>query len=451
MSREWQAPLLPLYFAGCLLLGGSTDGVWTNLALQLGAVGMLAVSFAAPRAGRAPRRARQLLGIALAVVVLMAAQLVPLPPALWSALPGRGFVVAGLTQLGEPLPWMPWSLAPAETLTSACFLLPPLAIVLWMVRGGPLSLRAMMAVLLGVGLAGAVLGLRQISTGNLDLFFYRFASWGKAPGFFANSAHMAALMLNSVPFLAALVIDVGDRARDRGRGAGIAIGAAALFFILMTLVAINASGAVLLLSAPVLFLTVALWGGRGVAWLRRLAVPLLVVVLAGAIVLTFLSGRTQVNNHTSIATRSVIWSHSRDALAEFGLAGSGVGSFVEVYRRFEPAPTVDATYVNHAHNDYLEIAIETGLAGVILLGLFLSWWAAAAWNAWRGANENVYARAATIASGALLLHETVEYPLRSPALAALFALSVGLMAIVAILPGKKLKGDLWATRHLAID
>ena len=38
MTRSWQAVLLPLYLAACLMLGGSTDGVWTNLALQDGAL-----------------------------------------------------------------------------------------------------------------------------------------------------------------------------------------------------------------------------------------------------------------------------------------------------------------------------------------------------------------------------------------------------------------------------
>ncbi len=451
MTRAWQKPLLPLFVGACLLLGGSTDGVWTNLALQLAAVLLIAVSLATPAAERAPRRARHLLALAIAALALIAIQLVPLPPSLWSTLPGREFVVADLTLLGAPLPWLPLSLSPAETLTSAMFLLPPLAIVLWIVRGGILSLRATIGVLLLVGLAGAILGLRQIASGNLDLFFYRYSSWGKAPGFFANSTHMAALMLASVPFLAALVIDLGDRRSDRGRGAGLAIGGIALFAILMALVVINSSGAVLMLSAPVLFLTVTLWGGRGVAWLRKLAVPLLIAAVAGALALTFLSGRTQTANDTSIGTRSLIWSHSAEAVADFFPAGSGVGSFKTVYPRFEDPAAVDLTYVNHAHNDYLELALETGLPGMILIALFLWWWARSAWSAWRGAHENVYARAATIVSGALLIHELVEYPLRSPAIAALFALSIGLMAMHAVLPGKRREGDLWATRHLAID
>ena len=450
MTARLQVVLLPAYLGACLLLGGSTTGVWTNLALQLGAVLMLAIAVTSPGPDRTPRRARHLLALLAGCFALIVVQLLPLPPALWSQLPGRGFVADGLALLGEPLPWLPWSLSPAETLVSAGFLLPPAAIVVGIVRGRAVPLRTIAAVLLAVGLAGALLGFRQISTGDLQLYFYPFASWGKAPGFFANSAHMAMMMLASIPFLAALTIDSLERA-ERGKNVAALATAAVLLAVLLAVIALNTSAAVLLLTAPVLFLTVALWGGRGVAWMRRLAVPLGIAALAGAVLLTWLSGRSQAANDTSLATRSVIWHHSREAIDQFGLAGSGIGSFPEIYRRFEPAATIDLTYVNHAHNDYLELALETGLPGILLVALFLLWWGRAAWSVWRGPHENVYARAATIASGAILCHELVEYPLRSPAIAALFALCIGLMAMVSAFPAKRREGELWPSRHWAID
>ena len=451
MTGRWHRPLLPAYLGLCLLLGGSTEGVWTNLALQLGAIPLIALSLATVGGDQTPRRARHLLAIAFGAIAIVVLQLVPLPPSVWASLPGRGFVAHGFTLLGEPLPWLPLSLTPVQTIVSGCFLLPPLAVILWIIRGGALSLRATVAVLLVVGVAGAALGLRQIATGDLNLYFYAFSNWGKAPGFFANSAHMAILMLASVPFLAALAIDLNDGGRKGGKGTALAFGGTAILLVLLALIAVNSSGAVLALTAPVLFLSVALWGGRGVAWLRRLAFPIGLVAITGAVALTYLSGRSQASNQTSFDTRSVIWTHSREALDKFGLAGSGVGSFAEIYRRFEPPATIDLTYVNHAHNDFLELALETGLPGIVLIALFLLWWGRAAWTAWRGPYENAYARAATIASGAILIHEMVEFPLRSPAIAALFAMCVGLMAMVSTLSGKRLDGDLWTSRHLVVD
>src|SRR5260370_32164812 len=44
--------------------------------------------------------------------------------------------------------------------------------------------------------------------------------------------------------------------------------------------------------------------------------------------------------------------------------GSGMGTFVPVYATFErPEDTFGSAYVNHAHNDVLEVWLEAGVAG----------------------------------------------------------------------------------------
>ncbi len=51
--------------------------------------------------------------------------------------------------------------------------------------------------------------------------------------------------------------------------------------------------------------------------------------------------------------------------------GSGLGSFDPVYRSVEPLERLDATFFNQAHNDYLEIWLETGWigAGLTVFGI----------------------------------------------------------------------------------
>ena len=65
--------------------------------------------------------------------------------------------------------------------------------------------------------------------------------------------------------------------------------------------------------------------------------------------------------------------------------GSGVGSFQRVYRHFEDHSAVTRTFANHAHNDYLELALETGIPGILLLVLFFYWWGSRAVPIWRTA------------------------------------------------------------------
>src|SRR5262249_50031167 len=47
--------------------------------------------------------------------------------------------------------------------------------------------------------------------------------------------------------------------------------------------------------------------------------------------------------------------------------GSGLGTFVPVYGMFEkPQDAILDTYANHAHNDILELWLNTGVVGLIL-------------------------------------------------------------------------------------
>ena len=72
--------------------------------------------------------------------------------------------------------------------------------------------------------------------------------------------------------------------------------------------------------------------------------------------------------------------------------------------------------------------LEAGLPGLVLMVLFLLWWAWRAVGVWRSPVASQFAKAATIASGAILAHSIVDYPLRTSAIAALFAACVAMMA-----------------------
>ena len=81
----------PAYLLACLLLGGSAQMIWFNLILQLVAVVLIAWAVIDLGGGtRLSKEARQLLILAGLAVTLVLVHLVPLPPLLWSAMPGRG-------------------------------------------------------------------------------------------------------------------------------------------------------------------------------------------------------------------------------------------------------------------------------------------------------------------------------------------------------------------------
>jgi hypothetical protein len=111
--------------------------------------------------------------------------------------------------------------------------------------------------------------------------------------------------------------------------------------------------------------------------------------------------------------------------------GSGMGTFQAIYDMASPRTQVFDRYVNHAHDDWLELALEGGLPALAVLVVFLAWFARASWRAWRdprghGLDPN-FARAGSIAALLPLLHSTVDYPMRSIAIMVIFALGCGLL------------------------
>src|SRR5690606_23785305 len=63
--------------------------------------------------------------------------------------------------------------------------------------------------------------------------------------------------------------------------------------------------------------------------------------------------------------------------------GSGVGTFDPVYRIHEPDELLSFAYLNHAHNDLLEIVLDAGLLGLLLLLTAVAWWFWKSFNTWR--------------------------------------------------------------------
>jgi len=128
-------------------------------------------------------------------------------------------------------------------------------------------------------------------------------------------------------------------------------------------------------------------------------------------------------------SRSAVFATIAKAGGSVWPAGAGFGSFVPVYAMFEPANSVSGFFLNHAHNDYLELWLEGGLLAVLIAIVGLAWVGWATMSAWstRTPGDRDLSRAASIAVLMLLIHSTVDYPLRTAALAAIFGVTCGMM------------------------
>ncbi len=137
----------------------------------------------------------------------------------------------------------------------------------------------------------------------------------------------------------------------------------------------------------------------------------------------------------SLEERAVPAANSLDLIRDFPVFGSGGGSYYNAFSRYRPAE-IDLFY-DHAHNDYAEIAADTGLLGLALLGgVVLLAAARALWVLARRRSPLArgMAFAVLMAIVALAIHSTVDFNLQIPANALIFVVILALGWCVASLP-----------------
>lgn len=453
MLSRTRSFVAPVYLFACLLLGGSAQGIWQNMLLQLAGIAILAWAALDRRQEPPVPSARQLLLVAILALAWVAIQMIPLPPDIWQRLGPRATVAEGFATLGVAPPWQPLSLAPAATLDATLKLIPPLALFVAMVRLKAFRAELLAAALITGTLAGVLLGALQVASGDpvtSHWYLYDETNPGRAVGFFANADHMATLLVAAIPFVAATVPSRAGRGIQR-RAALVAAGAA-IGLVLLVGVALNGSLAGFAL-APAVVAASALIILPRQSRLRLWAVIAAAVLLVAAVVALQVtpigSSRLGAHARSALDSRSEILSTTSRAVVDFMPFGSGLGSFRSVYRLYESPGKVTTIYVIHAHNDYAELALELGLAGIVLMGFFLVWWGASAWRVWSSTQAGPFVRAAAIASGAILVHSFVDFPLRTAAVGACFAMCLALVAGGRALPPSE-EEELRRTRHVVI-
>lgn len=428
--------ILPaFYLALCLIFGGSgAGGVIANAALQILGLALIIMVFAAGRSFKIVRTERHLVLLGSGILIIGLCQLVPLPPAVWPHLGGRADIVRGFALIGAPLPWLPIALWPSSTLSSLAALIPPLAIVILIVFAGSGCLRLVGWTVVGLAAVSFLLGFAQLASGpESSLYFYKNTNRDQLVGFFANSNHLATLGVVALPLLSALA--GGEIARDRGlsgkAGSWAALGCLA-GFITLGVVADGSIAGMILLVPAVLGSFVLLRTEQ-----RSLALPVVasLLVVSAAIFIAIAVNSPLINNFggtdfsTGAQSRAGIFARSYAAIRAYFPFGSGLGSFLLVYPGFAADSSASSFYVNHAHNDYLEFIMETGLAGCVLLILFMIWWLRQTFFAWRDAGIRArFARATSIASGLIMAHSLADYPIRTTAIAVVFAACCSIMA-----------------------
>lgn len=436
-SEQARFGILIFLIAACFLGGGASRvDVMSLLYLQPLAVICLVALVLTPGAIEWHRIRAPLLMLG-GLAAIMVAQLIPLPPPLWAALPGHEPFMEIARGVGADDVWRPISLTPDLTLAALVGLIVPATVLV----GFAAIPRTRSYNLLPVLLAGAVLsvliGLAQVAGGEGSaLYLYNVTSRGLPVGLFSNRNHQALLIVMTWPMLAAwaAATTVNRSADYVRRGVALATG-----LLLLPSLLITGSRAGLAMAPLALLLAFVIWRGHGTLGLslsagaRKLALGLglgaIALVIVGAVVLSrdeairrFLELSFEDESrlqHVPVLLR---------VLGDFFPLGSGFGSFDPIYRFYEPDDLLDPTYLNHAHNDLLEIVITGGLPALVLLLLFLGWVARCTFAAWRERSAGRGRALAWLGAGMIFFamsSSIVDYPLRTPLMAALVAVACG--------------------------
>lgn len=364
-----------------------------------------------------------LLGLATALVAL---QLVPLPPALWGALPGRTMLATAPTGSGIGSAWLPLTISRAATLNALSSLVVPVA-VLTLVASIPIStLHRLAGVMLALVGAAALLGLFQFTGATFDHPLINDQP-GEIGGSFANRNHLALFVAIGI-LLAPGYLLVGDRPR---RWQAAAVAGLALLFV-MILLAIG-SRAGLVLGAVAIVVGLAMVRSEVAAVMRRLPgrVRLLVVgasaLAVGIVAASVYLGRAQAigrlqEEGIAEGLRGAIRPTVIDMIGTYFPLGSGFGTFDPAYRIAEPTDLLGPKYVNLAHNDLLQVPLDGGLAGALLLFSAIGWWALASVRAW-GTQGTLTARLGSAILLLVMIGSALDYPARTPMIMAVVVLA----------------------------
>ena len=434
--------------AGWTLFAFAGAYPWTTLPLLPGA--FLLVVVVRPSIGRLRQRTLDFALIACLLVV--AFQLLPLPPGMRLALsPHVGAVDRALWvgAPGDPLngPGQPLSID--VTATRGAFALAAAFVCLFwsaremVARGG---VRTVARGIAWTGLALATVALAQHATAP-TLLYWSFPTVFNAPfGPYRNRNDFASWLIMGIPLTAGYIAArIQSRRGNPGRPLAEIVDGSAVWLV----------GSVCLMSAALLTsLSRSGLIGAGAAllsflWLSRARVSrsgrlrlLAAGVLVLAIAMTYveagaLTGRLEETLAIGIGGRQTIWRETWGMTRDFWFTGVGAGAYERgmlVYQQTRSGFTF-----NHAHDEYLQLAAEGGWLLSLPAALALI---AGAWQIGRqlrADRTSIFWIRAGAASGvvAIAVQSVWDTGLRMPANAVLFAL----LAAVALHESGKASGE----------
>lgn len=393
---EWNKYLLgSVLFISLLIGGGTATGLYTDSLIEIAAIVSTAAVFSQTPSQRSSHAALSLLVFAVALAVF---QIAPLPAAIFNSL--RPELLLGEPWVGETR-FRFISVSVGRTVECLLYFLAAAAFFLAVLRLRAEQVSALLPFFfIGVvcnGLAGAI----QYSISD-DVAIVGLLPFTINAGLFANVNHFSALLFVSIPFVVYYGLFRGH----------ILSGSLGLVMLLLLLLAAGSRAGVLLGLAITVLSVVFLSARSRVSGLSILAIFIALSIYTIGAWTTIDADVIDPAFGRGEFARTTI-----DGIKENWATGVGFGNFQRAYQVYEKESMIFRQYVNHAHNDYLELAFEGGIAAIVLMVVYF----VLLFSRLARIRRDSFQKAAFLSVSFLLIHSLVDYPLRTEALAITFA------------------------------
>ena len=382
-------------------------------------------------------------GLAILVAVPLL-QLIPMPPSWWLALPGRAAYGGVLDVAAAGGTWRPMTINARATEYAWLALIPCLAVFLIVLALARRQVRSLALVFVVVALCEALLGIVQVGAGKDSLLTLGNPfGGGAATGTYINKNHFAGLMAMALPVLLAFwaaetlppLDREGQRMREHPRHADAKLARRILWslLIVLTLAALLFTWSRAGIGCGLAAFAAASFGLVWNAGTVRVRV-LLAMVASMALLLAAYVGITPILDRFAPEALSLSYEgRMRIALGavrgglDFLPFGSGLGTFADVYRRYQAEGLTG--FIDHAHNDYAEAFLELGVAGIAVVAL-LGIAYVARWGVLAGRRVSRSLGYLQVSAGlgalALAAHGVFDFNFHIPANAIYFAFLAGI-------------------------
>ncbi|MDX8405865.1 MAG: O-antigen ligase family protein [Mariprofundus sp.] len=276
---------------------------------------------------------------------------------------------------------------------------------------------------------------------NIDQYTYSsnaiIHSGGRATGFYSNPDHLAGWLEMALAIGVGLLISMLHRMhfsnwQQRIRHyAQTLLGPKARLRIILIILCIalvmthsrmgNSAFFISLMVSGILFLILSRHASKSVSIFIISLIILDIVIIGSWFGFQKVVQRVEQTTMEAEASRGDVYVDSYAMIDSFKLSGIGAGNYFSAFPGYkQDGPNY---YIDHVHNDYLELVLELGLLGTIPLALLVLLSLAYAIRALKQRRSGLILGmnfAAIMGTTSILIHSSVDFNLQVPANAALF-------------------------------